>query len=183
MTVCCQRIKKPGAWPGFPERLEHERLLAGGGQSVYGRITIEVRRERVAFGTGRDDAHKGLVVNFAQGASGQQGRIERSAHLLTVHRFHRPAKGRGHLQQVGRSANVCGAIVSGRVNERGIEEDGIPFQERQLYVVFFKYREAFRLMDRQIAGKILLRVRQKKRWTAFKRHIHMCHCTLQSEKR
>ena len=65
MTVCCQRIKKPGAWPGFPERPEHERLLAGGSQSVYGRITIEVRRERVAFGTGRDDAHKGLVVNFA----------------------------------------------------------------------------------------------------------------------
>ena len=64
----------------------------GGSQSVYGRITIEVRRERVAFGTGRDDAHKGLVVNFAQGASGQQGRIERSAHLLTVHRFHRPGQ-------------------------------------------------------------------------------------------
>ena len=156
MTVCCQRIKKPGAWPGFPERLEHERLLAGGGQSVYGRITIEVRRERVAFGTSRDDARKGLVVNFALGASGQQGRIERSAHLLTVHRFHRPAKGRRDLQQIGRSPNACCAIRTGRVNERGIEEDGIPLREWELHMKLFKYGQTFRLVDRKIARKVLL---------------------------
>ena len=97
--------------------------------------------------------------------------------------LHRPTEGRGDLEEVGHAAHVGRPVAAGRMEQRRVEEDGVALCERQLDVLGLEELDELRKLPRDVAGEVLLRVRQVHRRAGLDRHVAVRDCTLQGEQR
>ena len=71
--------------------------------------------------------------------------------------------------------------MPGRVEERGVEEDRIPLRQRQLDEVSVEVRAELRSPEGEVAGLVLLRVRQVHRRAALDRHVAVGNGALEGQ--
>src|SRR6266498_1816638 len=123
------------------------------------------------------------VVGGSRLRQRQQGGEHRVAHLLAVDALHRSAERRRHLQQVGHPADIGGPVVPGGVEQGRVEERRVALRQRQLYVVLVEVRPELRPPPGQVAGLVLLRVRQIHRRARLHRHVGVGDRSLQGQHR
>lgn len=120
-------IKRPGG-TALLQRFQNQLLLSLRHQPTQRRIGIQIGGEGIAFTT---RGHHRVQLRFAQGFA-QQGRIDRFQHLDVIHFFHRFAKGRRNLQQIGGANLIRSDVIAGGMEQCRIEEQPIAFFQRQL---------------------------------------------------
>ena len=169
--------------PAFFQSLPHQILLALRRHAAYRRVAVEVGRERIALRAGGDGVVALSRRDRALAQKAFERRIELKAHLEPIDAFHRPAEGRGHLQEVGDPAHVRRAVRPGGMEERGIEEHRVALRERQLDVMLVEIVAKLRMGRRHVAGQIALRERQVEGRPGLERHVAMSHRALEGKHR
>mmetsp|Transcript_22754 Transcript_22754/g.37685 ORF Transcript_22754/g.37685 Transcript_22754/m.37685 type:complete len:371 (+) Transcript_22754:1532-2644(+) len=141
-------------------------------------ITVQICREGIAFGTGRNG---GVAFGITQPGFGFEMGVERLAHGPPIQCFHGATKGRGHLQQVRHALDVRAGIGTGGVKKGRVKEHGIPLFQGKLDVIFLKTLAEVSPAPRGIARSIQLRERQELGRATLNRHIAVGNGPLQGQ--
>ena len=81
------------------------------------------------------------------------------------------------------AAHVGRVVGAGRMEQRGVEEDGIPLAQGQLHVVAHEVLLELPEPVREVAVRVLLAVREIERWARLDRHVAVGDGALEGEQR